>query len=227
VAWLNASIASGQDEERPQLYRTISVEFFPAGVQLVGCDGTMLFRTWAPYSDIGDLPADPPTIDEAPEDAIVVMDRDKFAVGFMRTLLSACGDIPVELTFTVEQANDEDEPSLSDELAGHVLTMTALGQRLSCKLFDGRYPDWRELEFGMTEVERVEGMTLATRLFSAVGKLRGVAGIDCEFRGEDKAITFTADARSSTAHISGMLMPMRRPDKPKEASKDAAQIAHA
>lgn len=88
-AWLNAAIASGQDDARPALYRTLSVEFFRSGIQFIGCDGTVLFRTWAPYSDIGDLAAPHPEYDEVPEDAVVVSDVDKFALGFMKTLLGA------------------------------------------------------------------------------------------------------------------------------------------
>jgi hypothetical protein len=67
-------------------------------------------------------------------------------------------------------------------------------------------------------------MTIAPRLFKAVGQLKGVSGIDCAFRGEDRAIAFES-THASAAHVSGLLMPMRRPEKPK--SRDAStQLEH-
>lgn len=135
VAWQNAAIASSKDDGRPALYRTISVEFFKTGVQLVATDGHMLFRTWAPYSDMGDLPAAVPAWKERPVDSVVVMDPDKFALGFMKTLGTALGkkDAPdSELTFTIEAAPSEAEPALGDAFQAHVLVMTVpdLGQQL-------------------------------------------------------------------------------------------------
>lgn len=226
TAWLNAAVASSQSDARPALYRTLSVEFFRTGIQFVGCDGTMLFRTWAPYSDVGDLPAPHPDTDETPEDSVVVSDVDKFALGFMRTLLSAAEDYQ-EVGFAVEPVEKPEEPALGDELTEYALTLTALGQHLSCPLYEGEYPNWRALEFGLDAAELVDGMTLATRLFRSVGKLKGVSGLDCSFRGSERAI----DIRShelSAASIRGLLMPMRRlgAEKPKVA-EDASQTSHA
>jgi hypothetical protein len=207
-AWLNASIASGQDDSRPPLYRTLSVEFFRRGIQFVGCDGTVLFRTWAPYSDIGDLPAPHPEYDETPEDSVVVSDVDKFALGFMKTLLSALDDVPWELSISVEEREDEKEPALGNALRGHVLVLHALGQRLTCKLYDGPFPDWRRLQFGLDKAELVDGLTVSPRIFSAAGKLKGVVGVDCSFHGDGKAIEIRTTEPS--ASVRGLLMPMRR-----------------
>lgn len=225
TAWLNAFIATGQGESRRALYRTLRVEFFPRGVQLVGCDGTMLFRTWAPYSDIGDIPAPHPESDEAPDDAVVVSDVDKFALAFMRTLLSAAEDYQ-DLTLSVERVEKEDEPELGEELSEYSLNLSALGQHLSCPLFEGEYPDWRALEFGLDPAELVDGMILATRLFQAVGKLKGVSGVDCAFRGSERAIDFES-MEESDASVRGLLMPMRRMRDRKGPKADATQTSHA
>lgn len=223
TAWLNAAIAVGQDEGRPALYRTLSVEFFPTGVQFVGCDGTMLFRTWAPYTDTDDVA--PPLWEEAPDETVVVSDVDKFALAFMKTVLSAVGDIPFPLSIAVEAAEADEQAPLGDDLQAQVLTLQALGQRLTCRLYEGAYPNWRALQFGMDARERVEGMTLATRLFAAVGKLKGVVGIDCTFRGESQAIEFVGGS-ASTASVSGLLMPMRRPEKGSTSADAADQLEH-
>lgn len=211
-AWLNAAIACSQDDTRRPLYRTLSIEFFRRGIQFIGCDGTMLFRTWAPYSDVGDFDAPHPESDQLPEDSVVVADLDKFALGFMKTLLSALGEIPVELTISVEPLRDEDAPPLGNELEKHVLVLSALGQRLTCQLFEGPYVDWRRLQFGLNKAEVVDGMKLAVRLFAAVGKVKGVQGLECSFHGDERAIEVrTTDP--AEASFRGMLMPMRRVSK--------------
>jgi hypothetical protein len=226
LAWLNAAIASGQDDTRPALYRTLSVEFFESGVQFVGCDGTMLIRTWAPYSDRGDFDAPVPGWRERPIDSVVVSDVDKFAAGFMRTLASALSDdFPVDLLMSIDPIEDEDEPPLGDEVAAFALTLHALGQRLTCPLYEGQYPDWRSLDLGVASGERVDGMALSTRLFAAVGKLKGINGVDLTFRAEDKAIDFVGIY--GVAPVSGVLMPMKRPEPPKPSpAADAGQIEH-
>jgi hypothetical protein len=209
-AWLNAAIACSQDDTRRPLYRTLSVEFFKRGVQFVGCDGTMLFRTWAPYSDVGDFDAPHPEYLERPQDAVVVADADKFALGFMKTLLSALDeDAHNELTLSVEPHEQADEPPLGNELERHVLVLHALGQRLTCPLFEGPYPDWRRAQFGMDKAEIVDGMKLAVRLFAAVGKLKGAHGLECSFHGDERMIEIRT-TEPAEASIRGMLMPMRR-----------------
>jgi hypothetical protein len=225
TAWLNAAIASSQDPNRPALFRTLAVEFYSTGVQLVGCDGTMLFRTWAPYTDIGDLPAVQPHWFQQPDDQVVVLDDQKFALGFMRTLLSAGCDDLTELTLSIERADREEEPPLGEELSQYVLTLQALGQQLSCKLYDGEFPDWRRLKFGLDPAELVDGMALATRVFQAVGKLKGTIGFDCTFRGDERAVEISSYP-GSVPSLQGLLMPMRRPQKEAPRPKDSEQLRH-
>lgn len=226
-AWTNAAIASGNDDSRAALYRTLSVEFFGRGVQFIGCDGTMLFRTWAPYSDIGDLPALMPEPDEAPEESVTVMDVEKFALGFMKTLLGATsGDNAriIELVMSIDPVIEEQAP-LSADVQEYTLTLNALGQRLSCKLFDGQYPQWRALKLGLDNAELVDGMTLAPKMFKAVGQLKGVVGVDCTFRKRDRAIEWVAVHGSVPA--CGLLMPMRKPtDRGKPPTDDDEQTEH-
>lgn len=223
TAWLNAAIASSQSDTRPALYRTLSVEFFRRGIQFVGCDGHLLFRTWAPYSDEGEPPH--PGIEETPRDTVVVSDPDKFALGFMRTLLSAAEDYQ-EVEFAVEPMEKGDEPALGEEMVQYALTLTALGQHLSCPLFEGPYPNWRALEFGISPAELVDGMTLGTPIFRAVGKLKGVSGLDCSFHGAERAIEIRSREPASVS-LRGLLMPMRRPDGKGPTADSAEQTSHA
>lgn len=221
TAWLNAAIACSNEEGRGPLYRTISVEFFKAGIQFVGCDGTMLFRTWAPFSDAGDMTLPQPSYGARPKDSVVVFDEDKFGLGFMKTLASAADEVS-ELAVSIEPVADRGEPPLGKAVQRYVLTLRALEQTLSLKLYEGEYPNWRRLSFGIEPAEQVEGMLMATKLFRAVGKLIGVTGIDCTFKGDERAIEIRS--RETDAALHGLLMPMRRlqkPEKPEPKSKQA------
>lgn len=211
TAWLNAFLASGQDDSRTALNRTLCVEFFENGVHFVGCDGTILLRTWVPSTEHDDAPF--PGIDEIPDETVVVMDPDKFAVGFVRALLAASKDAEFSpMSIAVEPA-PTDEPALGESLAADMLTLHAFGQRLHCRLYDGAYPDWRRLQFGIATAELVDGMTLAPRMFATVGKLRDVSRVDCGFSGDARQITITA---TGATEVRGLLMPMRR-ETPQQA----------
>lgn len=210
IAWLNAFLATAQDEARPALYRTLSVEFFANGVQFIATDGTMLFRTWSPASNA--IVTDWPTLDEAPDVSVVVMDSDKFASTFMNTLRVAIGEFATELLITVDR-EESAQPSLTDELTPNVLTLSAFGQHLHCRVLDQPYPNWRQLRFGLDPAEVVDGMKLAKRLFATVGKLRGVSGVDLTFHGGERRIDFVAEG---IRQVRGCLMPMRRDGKQTE-----------
>jgi hypothetical protein len=212
TAWLNAFLATGQSEERQVLYRTMSVEFYPNGVQLIACDGTVLFRTWVPAGNA--MLGAWPDASVAPDATAVVMDADKFASTFMTTLRTAVSEFPTEITIAIDQEESE-QVSLSDDLVPNVLTLGALGQHLHCRLLDQPYPSWRQFRFGLDPAELVDGLRLARRLFATVGKLRGVDGVDLSFHGESNRIEFTT---TGTAEVRGLLMPMRRTKD--EASED-------
>lgn len=204
-AWLNAFLATSDDDTRPALYRTLSVEFFESGAQFISCDGCMLFRTWVAVDG-----APMPLAEEAPFASVVVMDRERFAVGFIRTMLAASKDNELErLTLSIEPAPERaDGDMLGDEFSSEVLTLRAFGQRLNCTLYESAYPDWRRLQFGLSPAELVDGMKLSVRMFAAVGKLRGMLGIECDFGGAERAIEI--HGVGDRAEVRGLLMPMRR-----------------
>lgn len=224
IAWLNAFLATSQEEGRPTLYRTLALEVFNTGVQCIATNGYALFRTWVPsvaaveeaeFDDEGIVPW--PATSRQPQRAVVVMDPDGFGLGFMRALLRVTNDEAhafEELTITTSPQDDEATLALGAEFMSERLTLRACGQRIDLKLLEGAYPNWRALQLGVEAVERVDGMTVGPRLLALVGKIKGATSVDLAFHGESKHIAFTAHG---ACEVRGMLMPMRR-----EAERPAA-----
>lgn len=210
LAWLNAFTASGTDEDRPALYRTLSLEFFRDGVQMIGCNGHALFRTWVPVQPEEGDPAKWPDLDEAPTKSAVIMDPDSFGLGYMRTLLKVTGDeshAADELIITTAAADEEASLSLGTEFMSERLTLRACGQRTDLRLYGAAYPDWRRLRLGVEAIERLVSLTIGPRIFALVAKLKEVHAVDLEFYGKSKHIAFTA---RGDAEVRGLLMPMRK-----------------
>ena len=215
LAWLNAFLATSQDDDRPALYRTLSVEFFDAGVQFIATDGTVLFRTFVPAVR-DERPGEWPPIDEEPNDTVVVSDVEQFGLGFIRALQRVANEEEnayQTIVMTVEPV-DSLNLSLGDSFAPHRLTLRSFGQRIDLQLRDETYPDWRRLRFGLSDAERVEGMTLSPRILGLIGKLKGVHSADLEFHGQERYIAFTATGAES--EVRGMLAPMKRQKQSKE-----------
>lgn len=172
TAWLNAFLASGNDEDRPLLNRTLCAEFFTNGVQFVATDGAILFRTWcAVQPEGGELPR-MPLIEESPERAAIIVDLDKFAKMFMQTLSTATsGDNAphVEISLSIEPHEDAAEQApLGDVFTRERLTLRALGQELHCPLVEDTYPNWRRAEFGIPAQERMAGLSTLARRHMAI-----------------------------------------------------------
>ena len=213
TAWSNAFLASGNDENRPVLYRTILVEWFDQGVQLVATNGHLLIRTWIPAfgNDVA-----PPHIDRLPNESCVVMDTKRFAIGFMKAVLMVAESGVQEIEFTAGVEADA-QPSLGEEFGPRVLTIGALGQELSLRLMQQVYPNWRRLDLGIDSAERVDGIAIAPRYLATLGRIRGANRIDLDFNGTDRAVRFIAQPFEIA---SGLLMPMRRDDAEKAPKAD-------
>ena len=220
LAWLNASIASGDNPDRAPLYKSLAIEFFANGVQFVGCDGVMLLRTWAPLvTAIGESPA--PDATATPYHRIVVRDESKFARTFFATVLAAtAGDLgsvePLELA--VELAPEiASEPAMDDALRPLRLAIRTLKQELHLPLWEGEYPAWRSVGFGL-QVERVAGLRIASWVFAALGKVKGASAWSLEFNGAAAGIRIES---SLGVKVHGVVMPMEPPrEKKKPAASD-------
>ncbi len=212
VAWLNAFLATSDDDAKPALYRTLCLEWFRDGIQFVATNGTALFRTWIPSEEGKAWPI----LAEVPDRTITVMDPDRFGVGFMKALARVASDDAHEfgeVTFTITPQDEEAELSLGTEFQSERLTIRAFGQRIDLRLFEGEYPDWRRVRLGIDAAERVDGMTVAKNIFGLVGKLKSVSAVDLEFYGESRHIAFTA---RGVDEVRGLLMPMQRKDQAAE-----------
>lgn len=221
LAWTNAFHATSQAEERPLLFRTLSVELYATGVQFIATNGHVLFRTWVPTMDEKGTAHAWPELEEAPLATVLVGDAQHFALNFIRALAGAAKQFDAgELTMSVEDAPlpDIDTPApLGDVFSPQVLTLRAFGQQMHCQLIDGVYPNWRALKFGIDDAERVDGMLVSTALLATIGKLKGVLGIELTFTGDETRINLQGMGDT----FRGLLMPMRRLDLERKSKPDA------
>lgn len=217
LAWINAFLATSDEESRPILNRTLCVEVFEgtsAGVQFIATNGHALFRTWVPAvvdeDEANAKPASWPILAEAPERSIIVMDLDGFGLAFMRRLLLVTGDkerAHETLTISTASADDEATIALGSEFMTERVVLRSCGQRIDLRVYEDRYPNWRAVKLGIDDAERVEGLTIGSRLFALVGKLKEVHAVDMDFYGQKKHIVFTA---RGACEVRGLLMPMKR-----------------
>lgn len=207
LAWYNVFLATGQDPDRPKLYRTLCIEFYPHGVQFVATDGALLLRTWVDDGSWGD---DAERLVREPMRTVTVSDRSKFGIGFIRTVMGMAkaadeaGDM-LELSLTRDESGPQMD--LDESMSTWRLTLRCCGQRMDLQLHDEPYPDWRGLDLGVEDIERVEGMTLAPWVFRTLGKVKHISGFDLSFGGEERAIRVVTRGQS---RLRGLVMPMRR-----------------
>lgn len=212
TGWVNSFLASGTDEDRPVLCQTLSLEWYDQGLHIVGSDGTALFRSWVPCEPETKWP---PHRYE-PERQVIVMDTEGFGLAFMRSLLRVTNDeahAHEELTVTTAPADEGATLSLGAAFTNERLILRACGQRIDLRLREDKYPNWRGLQLGIDDDDRVAGFVIASRLFAMVGKLKGVAAIDVKLHGDRKMIAFEADG---DAPVRGLLAAMEKRVPPPE-----------
>lgn len=213
MAWLNAFLASGQDKQRTTLFRTLSLEFHPEGIQFVAVSGIALFRTWVPRIELPG-PVAWPANSETPRRVVTVMDVEKFGLSFMKTLhqLTAGEDRQGEqMAISIAPMDEGATLSLGAEFTKERVVIRTCGQRLDLPVMDGEYPNWRRLQLGIDERERVEDLILAPALMGAIGKLLGVSAVRLAFHGKEKQVGFeAAESPGGLAVVRGVLMPMRK-----------------
>lgn len=228
TAWLNAFLATGDDKDRPVLYRTLVVEFFAEGVQLIACSGVALFRSWLPRSDLEGTALAWPALDEEPRRRVIVMDVERFAVGFMKILhqVTSAEEREFEsLTLSVAAQDEGATLSLGEEFVSERLILRSCGQRLDLRLMDGVFPDWRSLQLGIDARERVEGIAFGPKVVGLIGKLKGCRQVRFEFHGAERYVGFEAGGGSDIPPlVRGMLMPMRKGEQQEE--EEPARAKH-
>jgi hypothetical protein len=211
IAWLNAFLATSDDESRAVLYRSLSLEWFDDGLHMVATSGHALFRSWVADQESGPWPA--PKL--KPNHSVVVMDVEGFGAAFMKTLLRVTNEEGREhevISISVAKADEGATLSLGPEFVSYRVILRSCGQRIDLRVYDGEFPKWRQFKFGIDKRELVDGMTVSPKMFALLGKLRDVTAIDLEFAGETNAISFVGRRfEGAPPTVLGLVMPMRRP----------------
>lgn len=230
TAWINAAMASSDDPKREMLYRTVALDFYAcAGLQFVGCNGHILLRTWTPLNDKELIVADRPAFESRPVESYVVMDPERFGLGFMKTLLAATKDEAHKLetlTLSVLAEREAVQPALGDALLAKYISLQAMGQRLDLRLMESGYPDWRRLRLGVDDFERVDGMAVAPRYLAVLGRLKGVTRIELD-RADESLYFMVRATGPGDLPVDGILAPMLRSKEKTETEEDDETAEHA
>jgi DNA segregation ATPase FtsK/SpoIIIE-like protein len=217
-AWLSVALATGKDETRPVLDRTIHLEQFVEGVRLVATDSYMLLTAWVPAE--GHWLDGEPDLGEVPRRRAIAQDTDGRAAGLLkyaRKLTTPKGDSPapmpdldVRVELGVQIAEDDDaEPSFEGMEPTWVTLELPDLEKVKLRVVDGEYPQWRKL---VTSFEGAETKQLALDpdridALAKVGQIHRGAAIGWEFGGADKLARVTVI--DSEPHVSGIVMPCR------------------
>lgn len=209
ASWLNVSLASGDDEARPVLHKTVLFEVFDTGIQLVATDSFMLIGSFIPTAE-DDL-VNPPSDSEAPDHSYVVVDPDQRMRGLMRHMrkeakAAAKTGEPCDVTVKFESAERAGIPTLDPSLDRVHCVVTAGSERLALPLFEGDYPDWRGVLGG--EPDPAPSITFAPALIGRFGKLVDIdEGVKFTTTGAETICRF--EIRDGESYMFGGLMPLR------------------
>jgi hypothetical protein len=206
IAWLNAYLATGNDDEKPTLCKTLAIEFFESGVLFVACDGITLLRAW-----VASVPgAEWPRLDEDPDRQLVVRDADGFGAGFMKSVIRATADedAPSDLHLSLIAADEGATLLLGDAFMSERLSIRSTDQRIDMPLFEGKYADWRAAEPKGGAWKSIERIAIAPAYLGMLGKLRNVGTVLFRYQGADKTIALKGLSGPDTM-VRGMLAPQR------------------
>lgn len=208
-AWLAVAIAASNDDDRPALYRTVSVELFPTGARLVSTDSYMLLRAWVPSIDHDGEPE--PDLDEAPVLEGVAIDphgRGKGLLGHVLKLATAKGALPQEVRLRL----GEPPPDADGHLAGLAAPTVTLDhpdqERVILPQYEGSFPSWRKLASGFV-AKSTKGIGLATDMLARLGKLERIqpGPLVCRLGGDIGVIS--VEMPGSEQYLCGLVMPVR------------------
>lgn len=211
IAWLNAFLATGDDEENPSLCKTLAIEFFDSGVLFVACDRVTLLRTWVPSTP----GASWPTVDEDPDRQLVVRDADGFGAGFMRSVIRATADeqVPSDLHLSLIPADEGATLLLGDAFMSERLSVRSTDQRIDLPLFEGKFFSWRAAEPKGGAWASVERIAIDPEKLGVLGKLRGVGVMHFRYQGPDKTMALKGLSGPITM-VRGILAPVRIEEEP-------------
>ncbi len=209
--WMSVAVASGKDEARPVLNRTIAVELHPGGARLIATDSHVLLHAWIP-ADLGD---EEPGLDEPPAVLAVAADPHGRAKSLMAYLINLTGgeDPPlVDLTVTIGPADDPDDDNAFEGFGRTAVFLEVPDQeRLTLHTIEAPFPDWRTIVHAFTP-EKTNAVALRPDLVANLGKLgkyHDDKPLLWRFGGVEKAAL--VEVADTIPHVAGVVMPMRFP----------------
>ena len=214
TSWLAVAVAASDDDERPQLYRTVCVEWHPTGVRLVSTDGVLLLHAWVPA--VGhDFDPEPPWERDAFDDFDVAMDVHGRAAGLCRFLLK------------LAKADDEEEPLVKearlaygtrvvegtpsfDGMAPRYVSLELPHhEQVTLEVYEGEFPDWAAL-YAKRKPRATSELAMAvadTDRLARVGRIVGCEAVRYRYASSTGAVSVDFVAPDLT--VSGLVMPVR------------------
>lgn len=214
-AFLGVALASGTDQLRPQLCRTVHVEEHHEGLRLIATDATVLLRTWVPSLSAADSdPDSEPGPDEAPIATATLIDPHGRAKGLAGHVLKVGTDDdadPIDLRVRLGVTDtDHDQATLDGLEAEFVVLELPDEERLRLPVYDGRFPEWRKLTGGF-RAQSTDAVALNPQLVGRLAKLgRLFPGqpLVWRFGGRDAA-AHVAIEHPDGPRVEGLAMPVR------------------
>ncbi len=217
TAWLSVAYAASDDKSRPVLCKTVLVEEYSHGVQLISTDSYMLLRAWVPVLEHDWDP--PPTLDDAPMRATIVSDPD----GRGKALLQYCR----QLAARARKKPGVEPPDLRVEVGVKYIDPDAAAptfegleplwvkfdlpdaEQVRLQIVDAEYPTWRTL-VGDVDAQETKHVALNPEILSRLVKVSNLhdgKAWQWEWCGEIRPAIVSV--RESDPHISGLVMPCR------------------
>lgn len=172
-AWLDAFIATGDDDVDIVMYRTIVLDVFSNGVRFTSTNGGFKLSTFAGFLDQTHVPVGDPVM------GLVVQDLNRRGVGLFKFLhreaVAAMNDEldPEPVRLRLVRGGGGDQPALLESLERRVLVVDAGSESKSFDLLEVDPPDWSTVSSEAGSGPVVLSVGVARRL----GGLRSVHGV--------------------------------------------------
>lgn len=226
-AWLSVFAASAKEKHYPELWKTIALEEYPAGIRLVATDRVVLLTAWVP--DLDNYYGSPPVFEEAPDRVIVARDADGRARSLLGYVLSLAfrdtkpedytpGEVQVRIDFDVKLPAGA--AGTQDVLDGMDPTYAVLSvpdvEKVYLEIQATSYPDWRPL-LADHRPRKTSDIVVAAEVVERLAKIRKHASgrIKWTFGGRDE--TALVSFPESDPHVHGVVMPVRTAEDEEKA----------
>lgn len=223
-AWLSVFAASAKEKHYPELYKTIAIEEYPAGIRLVATDRVVLLTAWV--GDLDNYYGSPPAFEEAPDRTIVARDADGRARSLLGYVLSLAfrnttpedytpGEVQVRVDFDVKLPPGA--AGTQDVLDGMDPTYVVLSvpdvEKVYLEVQATSYPDWRPL-LADHQPRKTADIVVAAEVVERLAKIRKHASgrIKWTFGGAER--TALVGFPESDPYVHGVVMPIRTPEDP-------------